>query len=119
MFVYPKNRMIRIFLGPLFLTFLTVQLSCGQNDYNSRNGYIVTVLNDTIHGKLKEIADLTLKINFRKLNELNYSTFTADSLKAFSFENEANYKSIEIDSISHKRIFLISLVEGDLALFKW
>jgi len=96
----------------LFLSFFTLSIQAiAQNDF--RQGFIVTLQNDTIRGQI----DFTSKKNsykqcrFKKDNEL--TKYTPSELKSYAFIEDRTFMSgIMPDS------FVEILIRGDLSLYK-
>lgn len=104
-----------------------IYLHSSAQGYNTQSGYLVTYEQDTIHGLIKDRADLSEKILFKPSKESKFKEYTPSEIALFRYNgghyNNGNYyyKAIDIplqENQTHQR-FLLCLVEGELSLYQY
>jgi hypothetical protein len=89
-----------------------------QSDYNTKNAFIVTNDNDTVHGLIKDFSDFSNRFLFRQRGASSYKIYTPDEIKLFRLEDGTYYKSVQFESPASEKHFLRCLVDGQLSLYK-
>ncbi|MFC2188519.1 hypothetical protein ACFCT7_14480 [Fulvivirgaceae bacterium LMO-SS25] len=108
---------LRLFL---FLVIVSLPISkiFGQSGF--REGYVITISNDSLPGFLDYGAGLNLheSVKFKSQKNLPAQEFSPNDLKRFRFSNDKLYKSLKVGENSDL-IFVEVLVEGRLTLSKY
>lgn len=105
----------------LSLSLLTLLNQClFAQAYNTQQGYIVTYENDTIPGLIKEQHELSEKILFKPDRSTHFRSYSPDDINMFYYEGGYYYKALQVpvQDDQNQRLFLLSLVEGYLSLYK-
>jgi hypothetical protein len=102
------------------ILFCLLQKGAGAqtSEYNTKNAFIVTYVNDTIHGLIKDFGDLENQILFKAVGTSEFKTYTPEEVKAFRFDDGAYYKAVQFQSTRVQKKFLRCLVDGQLSLYK-
>lgn len=118
----------------LFFLLLIMIIACTQALFakDRTSDYIITSLNDTVYGqvKLNTIIETTEFINFRSVEDENYSKYNPDQIKGFKCKEElyvsrnvkvhSKSKSVvELDSLALERHFLRTYVRGIVSLYAY
>jgi hypothetical protein len=101
------------------VTLLLFTSAYGQS-FNTQQAYLVTYQNDTIHGLIRDKADLSEKILFKSNQATNFKEYTPEDIKLFRFTGEYFYKAVQVpmDGQSTGKLFLLCLVDGRMSLYK-
>lgn len=79
----------------------------------TRDGYIITLGNDTLYGRLYNYNILKIGKPCRFINDNGTTEYTPSQIKGFGFINDKYYSSQLIENT-----FLQVLIQGDLSLYK-
>jgi hypothetical protein len=100
---------IKLFL--VFLIFLYPSQTIAQIGY--KDGFVITLGNDTIYGKIYNRGIMKIGDPCRFMNESGTTEYAPAQIKGFGFLNDKYYTSQVIENT-----FLQVLIQGDLSLYK-
>jgi hypothetical protein len=113
-----SNHCEKRLISGIFLFWIFLQPLFSQN-YNTRQGYIITNLTDTIYGSFKDRNSFEKGVSFRQKNQNDFKTYSPNDIIGFSLENNLIFRSIEIplDSTGSIKLFMQILVRGYMSLY--
>lgn len=97
------------------LVHLLFHTSVAQ-DFNSKNGYIITLAGDTVRGLVKDKANLNSVVSFKSSNSNYYRDYAPSEIKSFYFEGGYRYESLSSPEIEQK--FFLQVYKGTLTLYQ-
>ncbi|MBP5679987.1 MAG: hypothetical protein J6X31_02970 [Bacteroidales bacterium] len=112
--------MKHIFLSLLFLTLCTM----GKAQINLREGYVITLAGDTLHGDIDYRTDIinAEQCVFRQNGKNDFQTYKPGEIQGYRFLDNGRYyisKAIHIDNNRTKTVFLEYVVRGQMSLYYW
>lgn len=100
------------------ILYVSVQLAVSQGN-NSKNGYVVTLENDTIWGLFKDNQDLKASVFFSTNDKKDFKEFTPSMLLSFCLSDGRIYRPVidPSDTLAPRKLFMQLLVEGRITLY--
>ncbi|MDF9801231.1 opacity protein-like surface antigen [Catalinimonas alkaloidigena] len=108
-------------LFSLVFVLLQVTYAYTQRNFNAQEGFYINLDNDTIHGKIRALNDLSEELHFRKESQKRFKVFAPTEIKEFGFKSGGHYVSKNIASSEKKNVnlFLSRLFTGQVTLYQY
>ncbi|WP_339794626.1 porin family protein [uncultured Imperialibacter sp.] len=90
--------------------------SLKAQDFNSQNGYLITLDGDTIHGQVKMKQDLYGSVSFKSKNSVQYDNYSPSQLNAYYYEGGYYFESIKDEH--QETSFFLRYFDGVLSLYE-
>lgn len=83
--------------------------------YNTKPGFIIQPTGDTLHGWIRDRADMSKRLSFMPEGISEFIDYLPQDIPAFYVEGGSFYQSKSVDSL---QLFLLTLAQGHMSLYQ-